>query len=200
MAATGCKSILVIRASPRADGHSNRIVDKLLGVLQKEQPSASIKEWWLHDEDSAIPEFGQAAINGKRQDASASDKAIWSSVLAVIDEFKRADKYVIATPMWNFGIPAKLKNLVDVLLQNGLTFDDEKDKGLLEGKKVLFICARAGAYETGSKSDFQLPYLQKVLSFMGVHDQKVLLVESTWMGDKSDVQPLQEAEMLARTW
>merc|ERR1711877_16010 len=103
-------------------------------------------------------------------------------------DFKSVDKYVIATHMWNFSIPAKLKNLVDVLLQSGFTFADDDDGnsyGLLQGKKVLFFCARAGAYELGNASDFQLPYLQKVFSFIGVHDQKAILIENTWMGEKS---------------
>merc|ERR1719487_142898 len=84
------ESVLVIRASPRSDGHSNRVTDKFLEAFRKKQPQTLIKEWWLHDENSRVPEFGQVAINGKRGGASDNEKAAWNQVLSVINEFKSA--------------------------------------------------------------------------------------------------------------
>ena len=36
--------------------------------------------------------------------------------------FALADRVLISTPMWNFGIPYKLKQWIDVITQPGLTF------------------------------------------------------------------------------
>ena len=194
--------MLVIRASPRPDGHSNRVASRFIEVYQKARPRSVIKEWWLHSKLD-IPEFGQAAINGSGEGAAEGEQAAWRQVLAVIGEFGSADKYVVATPMWNFGVPAKLKNLVDVSAQSGHTFEwleDGGSRGLLAGKKVLFICARAGEYELGSRSDFQLSYLQKIWGFMGVHEQREILIQNTWMGPESDEQPLRQVEACAREW
>jgi len=190
--------VLVIRASPLHDGHSNRITDRFLEVLRKHRPEVEIIDWWLHEKHD-IPEFGQAVINGKQADAGTRERVQWFEVLSTIVKFKRADKYVISTPMWNFGIPTKLKNLIDVLVQSDLTFEDDENgtRGLVIGKKVLFVCARADAYKAGSEFDFQLPYLQKVLAFIGVQDQKIIKIENTWMGAKSDEEPLRVAEELA---
>jgi len=201
------RSVLVIRASPRPDGFSNRVTDHFLQVLNTTQPGVRITEWRLHDK-LAIPEFGQDVINGKmaeggQADALPGEHAAWSQALDVIREFKEADAYVVAAPMWNFGIPAKLKNLVDVLSHSGHTFENDESgesRGLLLGKRALLVCARAGAYPADSQSDFQLPYLRKVFGVMGVEDQWAVAVESTWKGPSSEVEPMREAAAVAQEW
>ena len=39
-----------------------------------------------------------------------------------------ADKYVPAIPMWNFGIPYRLKQNINILVQPGYTFSYNADK------------------------------------------------------------------------
>jgi FMN-dependent NADH-azoreductase len=70
----------------------------------------------------------------------------------LIAELQKADEYVIATPMYNFGIPAKLKAYVDHIVRSGLTFTMNADgsyTGLLSGKKATVIIASAGRIRTG---------------------------------------------------
>lgn len=44
----------------------------------------------------------------------------------VIEQFTAADKYLFSLPMWNFGIPYKLKHYIDVIVQPGYTFSFTK--------------------------------------------------------------------------
>ena len=42
-----------------------------------------------------------------------------------------ADRVLISTPMWNFGIPYKLKQCFDLIIQPGLTFRFDPARGYL---------------------------------------------------------------------
>ncbi len=109
----------------------------------------------------------------------------WQAVVKVAEQFKSADKYVISLPMWNFGIPYKLKQYIDVLVQPGLAFSFSPDtgyKGLITGKPVTIIYARGGAYGPGTGMeayDAQSTYMKQVLGFIGFTDIKEIFVEPT---------------------
>jgi len=195
-------SVLVIRASPRASGHSNKVTDEFLKNLKSKSPSSKIVEWHL-EEKMDIPEFRQALINGRGAAGTAEEKALASQGQKIIDEFKSFDFYVVAAPMWNFAVTPKLKNLIDVLLVTGQTFEyvDGAPKGLLVNKRVIFILAHMGQYPKGGlDNDFQLPYLQFVWKLMGVQEQKSIAIDFSFKGDEADVKPLEEARTLAKNW
>jgi FMN-dependent NADH-azoreductase len=100
-------------------------------------------------------------------------------------KFASMDKYVFAAPMWNFGIPGILKLYIDYIIVAGTTFKftESGAVGLLadQGKKMLHIAARGGAYETGSYSQYEMgsSYLKNIMGFIGVHDNHVFPFEMT---------------------
>jgi FMN-dependent NADH-azoreductase len=87
--------------------------------------------------------------------------------------------------MWNFGIPYKLKQFIDVLVQPGLAFSFSPEtgyKGLITGKPAVAVYARGGAYGPGSGMeayDAQSTYLKQILGFIGITDIKEIFVEPT---------------------
>ena len=94
----------------------------------------------------------------------------------LVAELQQADHYLIATPMYNFGIPAKLKAYVDHIVRAGVTFKRNADgsyTGLLNGKKATVIIASSGEYSPGAPTerlDTLKPYLNEILGFIGVTD------------------------------
>ncbi|MBD2466009.1 NAD(P)H-dependent oxidoreductase [Oscillatoria sp. FACHB-1407] len=93
----------------------------------------------------------------------------------LVDEFLAADRYIISVPMYNFTIPAVLKSYIDYIVRPRRTFIVENGsfKGLVTGKKLLFITARGSDFRPGSAfapSDFQEPYLKTVFEFIGFTD------------------------------
>ena len=88
-------------------------------------------------------------------------------------------------PMWNFGIPYKLKQFIDVLVQPGLAFSFSPEtgyKGLITGKPAVVIYARGGAYGPGTGMeayDAQSTYIKQVLGFIGFTSIKEIFVEPT---------------------
>jgi FMN-dependent NADH-azoreductase len=127
-------------------------------------------------------------------------------VVDLCDEFKSADKYVFSLPMWNFGIPYKLKHYIDLIAQPGQTFSFDPEtgySGLVTGKPLVAIYARGGAYSSDDMKgiDFQKGYLDFLLGFLGFKGIQSVVVEPT-LGSPEDVRSmeadaLQEARRLA---
>lgn len=93
----------------------------------------------------------------------------------LIDEFLAANNCVFSVPMYNFSVPSNFKAYIDhiVRIERTFTFIDGKFKGLVSGKKVLFITARGDEYSAGSPHDgwdAQEPALRFAFQFMGIMD------------------------------
>ena len=181
--------ILHIISSPRGDRSASLTVAKtFLAAYAEKNPGDQIDTLDLWK--TKLPEFDGATIEGKYaimhgdKFTPAQDEA-WKAVVALADRFKSADKIVLSLPMWNFGLPYKLKHFIDVIVQPGLAFSFSPDtgyKGLITGKPLVAIYARGGAYGPGSGAegyDAQSSYLKQVLGFIGFTDIKEIFVEPT---------------------
>ncbi len=68
--------------------------------------------------------------------------------------------------MYNFSVPAPLKNWMDAIARAQVTFK-YTDKGpveLLQGKKVYVALTRGGLYRN-TPNDSQMPYLKTLFAF-----------------------------------
>ncbi len=181
--------LLHIESSPRGSRSASITVAKhFLETYQAAHPGDTVEtlDLWhanLPEFDGPMMEAKYAVIQGENF-TSAQEQA-WASVTKIAEHFKAADKYVISLPMWNFGIPYKLKQFIDVLVQPGLAFSFSPEtgyKGLITGKPVVVIYARGGAYGPGTGAegyDAQSSYLKQVLGFIGFTDIKEVFVEPT---------------------
>jgi FMN-dependent NADH-azoreductase len=105
----------------------------------------------------------------------------------LISEVIEADEIILASPMYNFAVPAALKAWVDHVVRAGKTFRytaGGKPEGLLAGnnKKVLAIVASGGSYAAGSglsALDHEVPYLRFIFGFMGVTDVRFVQAGGT---------------------
>ena len=180
-------TVLYIQASPMGKlSASIAAADAFIEEYKKLNPADKIKIINIFDMD--LPEFDFAAASAKykiihQKEHTNEDKQIWSKILAVITEFKSADKYVFAVPMWNFSIPWRLKQYIDVIVQPGQTFGFDSAGnyvGLVLGKKAVCLYARGGKYIGGGEAyDMQSKYFGQILGFMGIIDVKNIFIEPT---------------------
>src|SRR2546430_15521971 len=76
--------------------------------------------------------------------------------------------------MWNFGIPYKLKQWIDVITQPGLAFRYDPAQGYLpvfKDRPTVVILASGSDFITGmnrGRIDMATPYLREALRFIGV--------------------------------
>ena len=180
--------VLHISCSPRGDrSYSTRVAREFVSAYRDAHPDDEIDSLDLFTHD--IPDFRApeaaakyAVLSGQEPRDEAA--RAWRPVIDTIRSFMSYDKYVLSTAMWNFSIPYRLKQYIDVLVQPGLTFSFSPATGytgLVTGKRVALVLARGGAYgEPASAAlDFQKAYLQLILGFIGITDVQSIVVEPT---------------------
>jgi FMN-dependent NADH-azoreductase len=195
--------LLYIQASPRIErSHSIAAADAFVSAYRQTNPKDEVITMNLFKKD--LPAFDGLAVQAKYailhgMKHTPEELAAWKTVEEIIAEFKSADKYALAVPMWNFGIPYRLKQYLDIIVQPGYTFSfspQEGYKGLVLGKPVFVAYSRGGAYPKGSAEeafDLQTKYLQLALGFIGFRDIRVLIVEPTLAGPDVAKQKREEA-------
>ncbi len=207
--------LLYIEASPRKDRSASiESARAFLDAYRQSHPADEVDtiDLWNYQ----LPEFDGETINAKyailmSKVNTDEQRQAWKPVEDVIARFKAADKYLFSIPMWNFGIPYKLKHYLDILIQPGYTFSYtpmEGYKGLVAGKPAAVIYARGGAYgaETGAQGyDMQIPYMKLVLGFIGITQVHPIVVEPMLMAEVQDKARILEAAKarareLARTF
>ncbi len=180
--------LLYIESSPRKNRSKSILVaNAFLEEYRKHHPSDEVVTLDLWEKK--LPEFDGYTIDAKYQvlhgqNFDANQQKAWQSVVDVCDEFKSADKYLFSLPMWNFGIPYKLKHYIDVLAQPGQTFHFDPAKGysgLVTGKPVVVVYARGGAYGSPQAKglDLQKGYMDLLLGFIGFTQIQSIMVEPT---------------------
>ena len=183
--------LLYIQASPHGGrSHSIQVADAFLAAYRKAHPGDEVVTVDVFRKD--LPAFDGPALDAKYaimhgKKHSPEQAKAWQAVEAVIAEFISADKYLLAVPMWNFGIPYRLKHYLDILLQPGYTFSFSPEKGyegLVRGKPAMIAFARGGDYENADPNavDFQKRYLEMILGFIGITDVRSVVVQPTLQG------------------
>ena len=181
--------LLYIQASPRGKrSHCIGVADAFVEAYKQRHPDNEIVT--LNVFEASIPNFDGPAVQAKYmilhgQLHSKEELQVWKEVERVIDQFVSADKYVLAVPMWNFSIPYRLKQYIDLLVQPGYTFgfsEDKGYKGLVIGKPMLVVYARGGEYPVGTEAeafDMQKKYIELIFGFMGFENICSVVVEPT---------------------
>ena len=200
--------LLYIETSPRKDRSASIEAAKtFIGEYKRTHPEDVVETldlWTTH-----LPEFDGHVIDSKYAilhglEHTDEQRQAWKGVEDVIGKFNEADKYLFSLPMWNFGIPYKLKHYIDVIVQPGYTFSfspEEGYKGLITDKPIAVIYARGGAYGpgTGAESyDLQKAYLEHILGFIGFKDFQTLLVEPTLVSPEEKKKIMEETRKQAK--
>ena len=205
--------LLYIGGSPRKErSRSAMVTDRFLARLKERYPALSVERLDVFDID--LPAFDRDAVAGRYHllagnavDPEQADA--WRDLKKWTDQFLSFDSYLIATPMWNFGIPYRLKQYIDILTQPGLTFRNDSDgnvEGLAQGRRAIIVAASAmpfGSLPEIDGLDFQLAYLKAWLGFIGVTDIGAVRVAGTFGPDNvvaaAMAQAFTDADRLADT-
>jgi FMN-dependent NADH-azoreductase len=174
--------------SPRPDSASLAGARVFLECFRTARPDWEIDEMSVWRDD--LPEFDgdilqakYARIGGRAFTDEQREAFAVAERLAV--RFALAERFLISTPMWNFGIPYKLKQWFDVISQPGLTFRFEPARGylpLVKDRPTVVILASGGDFATGmnrGRVDLATPYLREALRFIGVRNVQFVPIGPT---------------------
>jgi FMN-dependent NADH-azoreductase len=181
--------LLYIEASPRKDRSSSiKVARAFIEAYNGSHEGDTVETLDLWSTD--LPEFSGDVINSKYaiihgDKHTPEQKKAWGSVEKVINNFKKGDKFLFSLPMWNFGIPYKLKHYIDLLVQPSYTFSVSPTgvyEGLVTDKPAALIYARGGTYSAGTGAegyDLQKAYMELVLGFIGFSEIHSIVVGPT---------------------
>jgi FMN-dependent NADH-azoreductase len=188
--------ILQVNSSARREAsHSNRLANRIVERLRESAPGATVTVRDLGtDPHPVLDEAALGALFTPAAQRTPGQAARVALDDALIEQVKEADVVVLGVPMYNFGVPAQLKNWIDAIMRAGATFryTEKGPEGLLRGKKVYLALARGGVYR-GTPADTQVPYLKTVLGFLGMTDVTFVYAEGLNMGDAAQRQGLASA-------
>jgi FMN-dependent NADH-azoreductase len=172
--------LLYIQASPRkGDSKSIQLATAYLDALSTAMPDLDIDTLDLWD--AVLPAFdGDKAaakmnvIKGAAQDGAG--QSAWDEIVAITSRFISADRYLIASPMWNSGIPYRLKHYIDLVHQPGMLWSLNPQSGytgLLKDKHAT-LALTSGVYAQGVPEpafgvDHHAAYLRMWLNQAGIH-------------------------------
>jgi len=176
------RKILKVSASVQGDDSLSRsLAQEFLSLPSVARHVESIVERDVSKNDIALltaPHVG--VFYTPKEERSAEQHTLLEQSDALIEELKQTNTLVIATPMYNFGVPASLKAWIDMICRVGETFQytENGPKGLLNIDTLYLFVATGGA-PIDSPVDFVTPYLKQIASFIGVKHVEVIAADAT---------------------
>ena len=170
------KTILRIDASMRRQKSVSRMLaDEMVAALGARKPGTSIIN---RDLAAGIGIVNAAWIEAERtseENRTPDQRALLAQSDALVAELHAADDIVIATPIYNFSVPAALKAWIDLICRDKITFSYENDvpRGLLSNKQATVIITSGGTV-SGNEIDYATGYIRHILEFIGVRDVTII--------------------------
>ena len=190
-------NILQINSSARREGsQSSLLADSVVERLRALEPDATLTVRDLaatpHLELDAAAMQALFTAPAERTREQAARVALDDALIA---EIQAADVVVLGVPMYNFGVPAQLKNWIDAISRAQVTFRYTANgpEGLLKGKNVYVALTRGGKYRN-TPADTQVPYLTTVFGFLGMTDVQFLYAEGLAMGVEAANEAIASAQ------
>lgn len=169
-------NILRVDGSMRRSGsRSRKLASALIERLQDLHEGVSLQR---RDLAEGLPFVDAAWIDANftaPSERTSNQRSVLAYSDALLNELKEADILVLATPIYNFGVPAAVKAWIDMVTRakEAFRYTPDGPEGLLTGK-TAYIVLTSGGTKAGSEIDFAWPYLRHILGFIGISDVYLL--------------------------
>ena len=176
--------LLHISASPRGEKSKSRAL-ALTHIENRVKADPTLQIDTLDLWDETLPQFDGDWAAAKMTlfgEGEMTDglKANWAHLTEITSRFIEADHYVFNVPMWNGGVPYRLKQYIDIITQPGLLYGFAPEtgySGLLSNKTATVIVSSAvwaPGVDAVFGQDFHSSYLEWWLHKIGVKDAKFI--------------------------
>lgn len=169
-------SLLLLNVSPRGERSGSRTLsNEYLSAWRAAHPQGRtiIRDIGVNPPPAVSEAWIAGAYSPREQHTPAMREAIGVSD-TFVDEMLSATDIVIATPIYNFNIPAALKLWIDQVARAGRTFSIGAGgyQGLAGGRSVTVLVSSGGDFRPGQPAaamNFAEPYLRAVFGFLGIN-------------------------------
>lgn len=138
-------------------------------------------------------------------DLSQEEKKDVDRIIELAKEFRDADFYVIAVPMWSLMFPAPLKEYLDCIIQKDIIIkmDPEDIGGLLNDKErtMVYIQSSGGGipWLLERKINHGGTYIKDIFRFIGIENFYEILVDKTGFTKEEQDEAVEKGKKEART-
>lgn len=159
------KKLLSIDCCIRGEAsRTRRLAEAFLGALE----GVEIERVYLEGVDLLPLDLARLNARAKLSEAGFSDP-----MFAFAKQFRAADLIAVAAPLWDMGVPAKLKTYFEHTSVAGLTFEVKENGdcvGCCKAKSAVFFTTRGMNIPDGDEMEQATPYVKAFLRFLGVPD------------------------------
>lgn len=196
---------ITVNSKPEDMSSSKTVGRKLVNSILQKYPSMVAEEVDLYKEH--IPqlkyqyfESRSAIVNTEAlSKLTNEEQQEVKQIIKLCDQFRDADIYVLAAPMWSLSFPAPLKGYIDCIIQAGktITFDNNKPHGLLNNKARTFIYVQSSGgnipWIIRPALNKGLNYVEDIMKFIGISKFEELLVDGTGTSELERQEAIEKA-------
>ncbi|AIC96243.1 MULTISPECIES: FMN-dependent NADH-azoreductase [Shouchella] len=179
-------NVLMINASDRHEhGVSVKMYNQFVQSYKETHKQDTVEEVNLFEAN--LPYYGEKAIvaltkKAQQVDMTVEEEELVNTISYYRDQFSRADKLMIAFPLWNFTVPAPLITYLSYLAQAGFTFQYTENGpiGLAGDKEVVLLSARGGIYSEGTpmeSAEMAMKLVRQTISLWGIVNPEEIVIE-----------------------
>ncbi len=202
------KRLLYISANtkPEEMSSSRTVARMLVNRILAKSPDLDVEELDLYE--AHIPQLKHAYLAGRNALVNDEAKSKLSSeeqrevdrINALCDQFRSADVYVLAAPMWSLSFPPPVKEYLDCVIQaeKTITFDNgNKPHGLLADKQRSFVYVQSSGghipWLVRPALNKGLNYVHDIVRFLGISMFEELLVDGTGTTEEEQQEAIHKA-------
>ncbi|MBP3962944.1 FMN-dependent NADH-azoreductase [Paenibacillus lignilyticus] len=180
--------MLIINAHPKMEASSSfssKVLHHFLMNYKELNPSQTMEQINLYSDE--VPPVDQTALSAwdklaKGEPITAEEQKVTSRMAEVLQQFKSANKYVIAMPLHNFNIQLKLNDYIDNIMipRETFTYTENGSVGLLkDGRSLLVI--------QDKEVECSHNYLKSMFKFLGVEDYQIIKGQTTAVSNRDEI-------------
>ena len=158
--------ILYINACVRRDSRTERLAEALLERYDDDIQQVRLEEMSFEVSDEAFLE---------RRDQLIEEDAFDHEMFSLARQFAAADMIVIAAPYWDLSFPASLKQYMEKVTVNGITFEYTPEgipRGLCKAQRLYYIMTAGGDY---TPEEYGFGYIQALAAgYYGITDSRLI--------------------------
>jgi FMN-dependent NADH-azoreductase len=182
--------------SIRVDGSVSReLADTVESAWHAEHPEGAIQRRDIGSSPLSVTSWIDA-LGGSHVDAAdrtPQQEDAMALATELVDEVLDADAILIATQLYNFGVPAQLKTWVDLLMTDPRL--RSSDGPPLAGVPAVLVVARGGGYGPGTPRegwDHATPWVRRILADVFGLEVHLVEAELTLAGVNPAMEALRE--------
>lgn len=201
------KKLLYITVNTKSEdmSSSKTVGRRLVNSILETHPDMFLEELDLYKEH--IPQLKACYFESRSTIVSSEAQSKLSSeeqeeikqINKLCDQFREADIYVLATPMWSLSFPSPLLEYIDCIIQTNKTiaFENQKPYGLLNNKDRTFIYVQSSGanipWIIRPALNKGLNYIHDIMKFIGINKFEEILVDGTGTTEIERLEAIEKA-------